>query len=195
MALNPHELLDKWIIEGHQVIAAPRGVDHFGIPYAQLYGDCVRVPNIKKVIFNDPATIVIWSDGTKTVVKCGENDIFDPEKGLAMAIAKKALGNKGNYFNEIKKWTEPWYEEQEKKLAEEEGNSVANALKRISEQAIQVGKAINNYDVLIKDPVLKKTCGTCKYGATAFFTGPCVSCAMDRHTLDPSHWEPKDTCQ
>lgn len=25
-----------------------------------------------------------------------------------MAIAKKAMGNKGNYFNQIKKWTEPY---------------------------------------------------------------------------------------
>lgn len=69
---------------------------------------------INKVIFNDPATIVLWSDGTKTVVKCQENDFYDPEKGLAMAIAKKALGNQGNYYNEIKKWVDPWYEEQEK---------------------------------------------------------------------------------
>lgn len=58
---------------------------------------------IKKVIFNDPATIVFWTDGSKTVVKAS-NEEFDPEKGLAMAIAKKALGNEGNYFNEIKKW-------------------------------------------------------------------------------------------
>lgn len=69
---------------------------------------------IVNVIFNDPATIVLWSDGTKTVVKCQGYDTFDPEKGLAMAIAKKFLGNKGNYYNEIKKWTEPWYEEKEK---------------------------------------------------------------------------------
>lgn len=58
---------------------------------------------IKNVIFNDPATIVFWKDGTKTVVQA-YNDEFDPEKGLAMAIAKKALGNKGNYYNTIKKW-------------------------------------------------------------------------------------------
>ena len=64
---------------------------------------------IKKVIFNDPATIVFWSDGTKTVVKC-HDEVFDPEKGLAMAISKKALGNQGNYFNVFKKWTEPYYE-------------------------------------------------------------------------------------
>lgn len=59
---------------------------------------------IKNVIFNDPATIVFWADGTKTVVKAQGDDKFDPEKGLAMAISKKALGNKGNYCNELKKW-------------------------------------------------------------------------------------------
>lgn len=64
-----------------------------------------HLPTIKNVIFNPPATIVMWSDGTKTVVKC-ENEDYDPEKGLAMAISKKALGNKGSYFNEIKKWTD-----------------------------------------------------------------------------------------
>lgn len=64
---------------------------------------------IKKVIFNNPATIVFWADGTKTVVKA-ENEDFDPEKGLAMAIAKKALGNKGSYFNKIKRWTNDYNE-------------------------------------------------------------------------------------
>lgn len=56
----------------------------------------------KKIIFNGPATIVFWKDGTKTVVKA-ENEEFDPEKGVAMAYLKKFLGNKGNYFNTIKK--------------------------------------------------------------------------------------------
>lgn len=65
---------------------------------------------IKKVIFNNPATIVFWADDTKTVVKA-ENEEFDPEKGRAMAIAKKALGNKGNYFNKIKEWTNRYDEE------------------------------------------------------------------------------------
>ena len=61
------------------------------------------LPAIQKVIFNDPATIVIWADGTKTVVKC-DCELYDPEKGLAMAISKKALGNKGNYYETFKKW-------------------------------------------------------------------------------------------
>ena len=58
---------------------------------------------IEKVIYNDPATIVFWKDGTKTVVKACEDDEYDPEKGLAMAISKKALGNKGNYYETFKK--------------------------------------------------------------------------------------------
>lgn len=62
-----------------------------------------KLPAIEKVIFNNPATIVIWKDGSKTVVKVQSNELFDPEKGLAMAITKKALGNEGNYFETIKK--------------------------------------------------------------------------------------------
>lgn len=61
------------------------------------------VPSIKNVIFNYPATIVFWDDGTKTVVKCGKRDPYSREAGLALCIAKKALGNKGNWYNEFKK--------------------------------------------------------------------------------------------
>ena len=68
---------------------------HYGIP---------TVPGINKVIFNDPATIVFWNDGTKTIVKCKENDYFDPEKGLAMAIAKYHFGNDNTFHKVMKSW-------------------------------------------------------------------------------------------
>lgn len=67
------------------------------------------LPDIKKVIFNRPATIVLWDDNTKTVTKCSENDKFDPEKGLMACITKKALGNKGNYYNTIRKYVDEYY--------------------------------------------------------------------------------------
>lgn len=72
-------------------------------------------PTIKNIIFNDPATIVMWSDGTKTVVKCGENDIFDPEKGVAMACMKKLLGtNKtgSNYLDKVQEYFDDYDGEQ-----------------------------------------------------------------------------------
>ena len=65
--------------------------------------DKAAASSIKRVIFNPPATIVVWTDGTKTVVKC-ENEAYDPEKGMAMCLAKRFLGNKGNYYDAFKKW-------------------------------------------------------------------------------------------
>ena len=60
---------------------------------------------ITNVIFNDPATIIFWSDGTKTVIKCCEDDIFDEEKGLAMAVLKKLSGNNSERFHKgLKRW-------------------------------------------------------------------------------------------
>ena len=59
---------------------------------------------VKKVIYNPPATIIYWADGTKTVVKCSDHDIaagrMDPETGIVYALAKRLLGNKGN-FNDV----------------------------------------------------------------------------------------------
>lgn len=73
----------------------------------KAYSDIFKNDTPKKVIFNDPATIVYWKDGSKTVVKCRYGDAFDPEKGLAMAIAKHYLGtseSKGNYYDIFKQW-------------------------------------------------------------------------------------------
>lgn len=92
---------DEWLVDeycSHDIEATDKLYTNLRIGVLQ------PVISIKNVIFNPPATIVFWSDGTKTVVKAHDGDIFDPEKGLAMAISKKALGNKGNYCNELKKW-------------------------------------------------------------------------------------------
>lgn len=69
-------------------------------------GRKAEMPDIKDVIFNDPATIVFWTDGTKTIVKCQKNtgDVYSKETGLAMAIAKKAYGNKSNFNDIFNRW-------------------------------------------------------------------------------------------
>ena len=83
--------------------------------------------NIKKVIFNKPATIVYWEDGTKTVVKCGKDDVYDEEKGLALCFMKKALNNKGNYNNTFKKYMkEKEYGKEERRSVREQGNNNYN---------------------------------------------------------------------
>lgn len=60
---------------------------------------------IKRIIIRDPATIVFWEDGTKTVVKLswadtedGKSDIY---AGVAYAIAKKLFGSNSAFKKEV----------------------------------------------------------------------------------------------
>lgn len=48
---------------------------------------------IKRVIYNDPATVVLFDDGTKTVAKATDGDVYDRNTGLAICLAKKLLGS------------------------------------------------------------------------------------------------------
>ena len=80
------------------------------VPKVYIHGDLSisPMPTIKDVIFNPPATIVFWSDNTKTVVKADE-EFYDPEKGLAMAISRKMIGdNKREYYNTFKHYLKKW---------------------------------------------------------------------------------------
>lgn len=73
--------------------------------YDHYYNKCDNSPiSIRNVIFNKPATIVFWSDGTKTVVKAQGKEKFDKEKGLAMAISKRMAGNSSAYYDIFKKY-------------------------------------------------------------------------------------------
>ena len=60
------------------------------------------LPKIKKVIFNDPATIVLWDDGGKTVVKCSLGDTYSEWSGLAFCICKKLMGDE--FHKVFKHW-------------------------------------------------------------------------------------------
>lgn len=61
-----------------------------------------KLPEVKEVIFAPPATIVYWKDGSRTVVKCSDDDYFDEEIGFTLCFMKKILGNKGNFNTYIR---------------------------------------------------------------------------------------------
>lgn len=117
---NLHDDLTRVILStGHELAFCPGDLTsdrdgNWRIRSSALYPRCegkktasaTNTAAIKDVIFAPPDTIVYWSDGSKTVVKCSEKDVFDPEKGLAMAIAKRCGGNKGSYYKEIQNWVE-----------------------------------------------------------------------------------------
>ena len=76
-------------------------------------------PFICKVVFNDPATIVFWSD-----------DIFDKEKGLAMAICKKMACNDTRFHKVFKQWCKP-------DEANEDEVAYSKAMKELNQMAAQ----------------------------------------------------------
>jgi len=78
------------------MLAPVRESESSKVRNAKLGGAFLTMDNkavfIKKVIYSDPATIVFWNDGTKTVAKCAPRDVYFPETGLAVAIIKKLVG-------------------------------------------------------------------------------------------------------
>ena len=61
------------------------------------------IPKIKNVMFRNPATIVWFEDGSKTVAIAGHGDKYDKEVGLAICMLKRVLGNK-EYRAIMDKW-------------------------------------------------------------------------------------------
>lgn len=129
---------------------------------------------IKNVVFNPPATIVFWTDNSKTVVKA-ENEAFDPEKGLAMAIAKKALGNKGNYYETFKKWL-PKTESKEEPKTE-------------SKEESKTEPKTESKDCTAEEQSKKNGCHNCAFYSRSIIERPCNNCNPYKH----SEWKPMYT--
>ena len=143
---NMHDGLTRVILHtGHELtflqgdLIADRGgnlsIRYGGLNAGKKSASAANTAAIKDVIFAPPATIVYWSDGSKTVVKCSEKDVFDPEKGLAMAIAKRCGGNKGSYYREIQNWVEKSGKKYPGKPYTESSSVKNDALKKYIAQA------------------------------------------------------------
>lgn len=71
--------IDAHTVNGASITPAVKNTDNpFGIDH---------------VIFNGPATIVFWLDGSKTVVKCADDEIYNERTAIMWAIMKKVYGN------------------------------------------------------------------------------------------------------
>lgn len=79
-----------------------QGEDEMG---ANKTNRCINGLRIKDVTFaKNKTTVVLWSDGVRTIVRCQKGEKFDPEKGLAMAISKRFLGNERSYYHTFLHW-------------------------------------------------------------------------------------------
>lgn len=80
------------------------------------------LPDIERVIFNDPATVVYWDDGSKTVVKCQQGDTFSAETGLMAAMLKRFMGNDNSYNKVINYWLATTHQPALPKATEDHGS-------------------------------------------------------------------------
>lgn len=127
--MNPNQIFARPVVEPWKPVTLPDILgDLFGgaaiaavntavpdDPFARGWNAAMRymknnppasapLPLPTNVIFNDPATIVYWSDGTKTVVKCQSGDVFSAEAGLTTAMLKKYMGNDNTFNRVINEW-------------------------------------------------------------------------------------------
>lgn len=80
--------------------------------------DYCDIPQEDEVIFNGPATILNHSDGTKTVVKCNQDDNFDPRFGYLLAKYLKATGQtRTQVSKELKSVYNLWEQSTQKNAA------------------------------------------------------------------------------
>lgn len=177
-----HELIETFDVEELKYIESSR-------PY-----EPPKPPKIKVVHFSGPVTTVIWDDGTKSQVRCQEGDTFDPEKGLALAIAKKALGNKGSWYDDIKKWVDKYYVDTactdfDFKFRPGGVAHVKYVGPKDSDESKRVDD--NNKPASITKPLSNPhRCATCMYVNSPITHGPCSDCSWDY-----SNWKGADEPQ
>ena len=130
------------------------------VSYSDYYNQQrVNPLQIERVVFNPPATIILWADKTKTVVKCQGGEPFDPEKGMTMAFMKKVYGNTGGYFKEVEKWCKPYYEKEASENYPELASltKIAETVKYTKEDLQCVNKKLQYLRQIVDKIVLNKS--------------------------------------
>jgi hypothetical protein len=116
----PHSNTDAFLV-GIDTSSVPPETCNFSINLEKLFidkGDFTM--KIKEVTYSGKATIVFWTDGTKTVVKTAEGETFSKDVGLAMAIAEKYFGSYSAMKSYIKRNTKDANEANAKKKQKKE---------------------------------------------------------------------------
>lgn len=137
----------------------------------------------KKIIFNGPCTIILWTDGTKTIAKTSsDEEIFDPEKGVAICFMKKMLGH--TETNKIlRKANKDFYDEVARKVSkefyEELKKTVFPLPKGVTFRPFTFDKSMDNKVIKVEEnhKMDFRSCLDCKYASKPVTDKPCSDCA------------------
>lgn len=149
--MSKYEDVKSYIIKSKDIIKGDikseigEGSVYINLQLKNLYCTTYDILNgniPSKYIINKGATVLIWEDGTKTIVKRSEGDEYDKVKGFLWAYFQKHSGLSKNKANEYLK---SLLDEDEKKAIEllESGKafetfanvseSIGNAFKNMAE--------------------------------------------------------------
>ena len=85
----------------------------------QFWGERLsKLPEIKRITFDNPTTVVFWNDGSKTIVQCSANDDFDKEYGVTMCFMKKIFGTRSEFMRQVEKGGTKKYQNKKEKKSE-----------------------------------------------------------------------------
>ena len=148
----------------------------------------VPVPTIldyKKIIFSGPCTIILWKDGTKTIAKASDRDMFDPEKGVAICFMKKMLGHTET-TKILRKANKDYYDEvaraANKQLDEELKKATFPLPKGVTFRPFNFDVPTDNNKVIKvekvedEDKIDFRSCLDCKYAKKPVTDEPCSNC-------------------
>lgn len=139
----------------------------------------VLLPGIKKIIENNPATVILWEDGTKTMAKCQDSDEFDFEKGVLICSLKKLIGNKAT--NELLKRIES-QPKNSKSCKDCQFNKAAFTSFPCNQCREKDG---------LRTEFMPKLCQSCKHLEETYEDGPCYECLVTyRKNRTHPNWEP-----
>lgn len=106
--------VDEYYFDAKTVSGLGSDKDYIYCRLSPEHFECIRgtttVPNLDHYIINDGATILFWSDGTKTIVKRTQEDKFDKRVAFLTAYFQKNSGlsrTKANKFLANLKVEEP----------------------------------------------------------------------------------------
>lgn len=104
MAINMKKEDSLKIVPSSWINGARTGIDEMALnmkKYLDIAFDRLadipqfRTSNlIKRVVFSDRKTIILWNDGSKTMVSCAEGEQLDPYMGFCAAFTKGFFGSK-----------------------------------------------------------------------------------------------------
>ena len=95
------------------------------VPKAKAEGYFNTIPEIpiSRVTYSGDTTVVFFTDGTKTTVKCSSNDTYDRQTAIVYALVKRMFGKIGRYDSKTKKFYEN----------EIDGNGLGTKLEKIAD--------------------------------------------------------------